>query len=134
MEQDKIKEIHNVNLSLDTYIGYDWTEEDNAAQGEWTGRGNVGADGHERSEDTEKAYCENQLKLKKDKNGKLINKGKVFVWKGPGAEKRLQFPGCSDRWCCQKKTRKCLLYNTNLWILITFLSYFSSDVSVCLWI
>ena len=103
MEISKLKWIRGHCFYLDTFVPYDWTEADNATQGEWTGY--VGADGHGRSEDTEKAYCENQLKLKRDKNGKLINEGKVFVFKGP-AGKDSQFPGCLKRWCCQKKTRK----------------------------
>ena len=103
-----IQDISKYNfLFQDTYIPYDWTEDDNEAQGEWTGRGKAGPDGRERSSDTEKLYCENQLKLKKNEDGKLINEGKVFVWKGHNnGDPDPRFPGCKTRWCCQKKTRK----------------------------
>ena len=86
----------------DTYTGYFWTKLDNDVMGSWTGNtGKVNSKGLMRNETTEKDYCVNKLPLIKNNEGKLINEGKLFVWKGSRGDDQ-EFPGC-DSWCCQKK-------------------------------
>ena len=90
-----------------TFIGYSWTIEDNDELVR------LGSNRHDwRAKD----YCENKLKEKRDQYGKLINKDKMFVWKGRGADPHyaasgIVFIGCGRVSCCQKKLREFYLYS-----------------------